>query len=82
MQAARFLTPEQVADELNVSRPQAYALMRRGDLEAIKLGGRGVWRVERSKLEDYIQRAFGETRAWVREHPFSETDETTDQEAP
>ena len=28
---------------------------------AIKLGGRGQWRIERSKLEEFIQRAYEET---------------------
>ena len=39
-------SPERLhtARYLNVSRPQAYALVRSGELPAIKLGGRGVWR--------------------------------------
>lgn len=51
---ARFLTLEQVAEELTVSRAQVYALVRDRSLVALKIGGRGVWRVERSRLEDYI----------------------------
>jgi hypothetical protein len=31
------------------------ALVKRGDLVAIKLGGRGQWRIERSKLEEFIR---------------------------
>ncbi len=30
---------------------------------AVKIGGRGHWRVERSELEAYIARLYGETQA-------------------
>jgi len=50
----RFLTIPQVAEELATSEAQINALLKRGDLVAIKLGGRGQWRVERSKLEEFI----------------------------
>ncbi|PQZ95179.1 DNA-binding protein [Arthrobacter sp. MYb227] len=49
---------EDVADELNVNLPQVRSLVRSGDLPAIKIGGRGIWRVERSELEAYIQRQY------------------------
>ena len=42
---------------------------------AIKIGGRGQWRVEASELEDYIQRMYAETRTFVDQHPFVEADE-------
>lgn len=70
----RFLTLTDVAEVLNTSSAQVYALVRRGDLPAIKIGGRGQWRVERSQLEDFIQRMYAETRSFVAEHPFVETD--------
>ena len=54
----RFMRLEDVADELNVNLPQVRSLVRSGDLPAIKIGGRGVWRVERSELEAYIQRQY------------------------
>ena len=66
----RFLTLADVAEVLNTSSAQVYALVRRGDLEAIKIGGRGQWRVEASKLEEYIARAYDETRTFVAQHPF------------
>ena len=50
----RFLTLADVAEVLNTSSAQVYALVRRGDLPAIKIGGRGQWRVEAAQLEDYI----------------------------
>lgn len=56
MPEARFLKLDDVCDELSISASQAYALVRSGDLPAIQVGGRGQWRVERDKLEDYIAR--------------------------
>ena len=53
---------------------QVYALVRRGDLPAIKIGGRGQWRVEASQLEAYIDRMYDEARAFVDAHPFTEGD--------
>ena len=67
---ARFLTPDQVCEELAISRSQLYALIRRGDLAAVKVGGRGQWRVERAKLEDYIARLYDATREFIEQHPF------------
>ncbi len=61
--AGRFLTLEQVGDELAVSRAQVYAMVRDKTLLALKVGGRGKWRVERSELEAYIARLYIEARA-------------------
>lgn len=69
MAADRFLQLTDVAEILNISSSQTYALVRSGELPAIKIGGRGQWRVERSALEDYIQRCYAETRAFVSSHP-------------
>jgi len=68
----RFLTLADVAEVLNTSSAQVYALVRRGELPAIKIGGRGQWRVEADQLEDYIQRMYAETKAFVDQHPFVE----------
>jgi len=68
----RFLTLTDVAETLNTSSAQVYALVRRGDLPAIKIGGRGQWRVEATKLEEYIQRLYEETAGFVQEHPFTD----------
>lgn len=72
----RFLQLADVAEVLNVSAAQAYALVRSGELPAIKVGGRGQWRVEATELESYIQRKYTETREFVDAHPFkgSESD--------
>ena len=54
----RFLTLADVAEVLNVTSRQVYALVRTGDLRGIQIGGRGQWRVEAVELEDYIQRQY------------------------
>lgn len=69
MPAQRFLTPADVAEVLNISMSQTMALLRTGELEGIKIGGRGQWRVEHAKLESYIARMYDQTRAFVTAHP-------------
>ena len=36
--------------------------MRSGDLPAIQIGGKNVWRIETTKLEDYITAQYDNTR--------------------
>ena len=72
--AARFLTLADVAETLNLSASQTYALVRSGDLPAIKIGGRGQWRVEAVALEEFIARKYAQTRAFVEAHPFGSDD--------
>ncbi len=74
----RFLQLADVAEILNISGAQVYALVRRGDLRAIKIGGRGQWRVETSELEAYIQRCYTESDRFVKDHPFVEGATTAD----
>ena len=63
--ARRFIPLTEVSEILDISAAQAYALVRSGDLPAIKVGGRGQWRVETVELEAYIQRMYAETRDLV-----------------
>ena len=63
MPTPRFLTLDDVAEILNVSWSQAYALVRRRELTAIQIGGRGQWRIEVDELERFIQRKYAEARA-------------------
>ncbi len=72
--ASRFLSMSDVADELAVSLSQVYHMVRSGELPAIKVGGRGQWRIERARLEEYIQRRYAETAAWVRANPLTAHD--------
>lgn len=70
----RFLTLADVAEVLNTSSAQVYALVRRKELRAVKIGGRGQWRIGVQDLEDYIQRLYAETEKFVDDHPFNESD--------
>ena len=72
----RFLTLADVAEVLNTSSAQVYALVRRGDLAAIKIGGRGQWRIEADKLEVYIQRMYADAEKFVADHPFVEAEDS------
>jgi excisionase family DNA binding protein len=69
----RFYQLAEVAEMLSISPRQAYALVHSGELPAIRVGGRGQWRVEGSELEDYIQRKYAETRAMVQARPAEES---------
>jgi excisionase family DNA binding protein len=66
----RFLLLDGVAVELSTSKAQVYAMVRSGELPAIKVGGRGQWRVERTKLEGYIAKAYTDTATWVHDNPY------------
>ena len=70
MADTRFLTLSDVAEVLNISDSQTYALVRSGELPAIKIGGRGQWRVERDQLESYIARMYDQTKQFVADHPY------------
>ena len=70
----RFLLLSDVAAELNVSDSQVYHMVRSGELPAIKIGGRGQWRVERAKLEQYIEQKYAETAEWVAGNPLINTE--------
>ena len=73
--AQRFIQLADVSEILNISSAQAYALVRSGELPAIKVGGRGQWRIEASELESYIQRMYSETKTFVEAHPFGQNPE-------
>jgi excisionase family DNA binding protein len=74
MAGERFLTLSDVAEVLNISASQTYALVRNNELKAIKIGGRGQWRVEREQLESYIARMYNQTERFIAEHPFVEVE--------
>lgn len=58
----RFLTVAETAEVLHVSAAQAYALVRSGELPAIRIGAARHWRVERTELEAYIEARYEEAR--------------------
>jgi excisionase family DNA binding protein len=72
--AKRFIQLSEVSEILDISSAQAYALVRSGELPAIKVGGRGQWRVEVAELENYIQRMYHETKSFVSAHPFGQAE--------
>lgn len=57
----QFVPLEHVEKVLAISKSQAYALVRSGELRAIRVGGRGQWRIELTELEAYIERAYTST---------------------
>lgn len=59
----KFITLENLQAVLSISRSQAYALVRTGDLRALQVGGRGQWRIELAELEAYIERCYQATAA-------------------
>lgn len=67
----RFLTLADVAEVLNVSAAQTYALVRSGELPAIKVGGRGQWRIEASELESYIARMYAQVAQSSEDAPHT-----------
>jgi excisionase family DNA binding protein len=75
--ARRFIPLTEVSDVLGVSAAQAYALVRSGDLPAIKVGGRGQWRVETTELDAYIERMYAQTREFVTTQREGGDDATT-----
>lgn len=68
----RFMALADVGDVLHISVSQVYALVRRGELRAIKVGGKGQWRVEKEELERYIENAYEAADEFIRGHPFTE----------
>lgn len=78
--SARFLQLADVAEVLNISVNQVYALVRRGDLAAVKIGGRGQWRVEADQLEAYIERLYEQTNEFIASHPYGEDEQPGDAE--
>lgn len=65
----RFITLSDVAQTLNIAPAAVYALVRSGELAAIKIGARGQWRVEVTELENYISRMYVATSHFVATHP-------------
>lgn len=76
---ARFLQLSDVAEILNVSDSQVYHMVRSGELPAIKIGGRGQWRVERSRLEAYIEQKYAETAEWIKRNPLTLREDATEE---
>ena len=51
----KLLTPEQVAERLQVTERTVYGWLRRGTLPALKLGR--LWRIRSEDLEGFLESA-------------------------
>lgn len=68
----KFLTIADVAEYLSVSPGQVRTLIKNGELPAIQVGGRGQWRIEQSKLEEYIAHGYEMTREKIAHNAFDD----------
>lgn len=75
----RFLTVEQAAEELNVKMSLIRGLISSGQLRAIQVGGRGLWRIGLQDLEDYIAEAYRRTAAHIAAGDFRDDGEQDSQ---
>lgn len=66
MAEQRFLTLTDVSEILNISLSQTRALVKSGELKAIQIGGRNQWRVEISKLDEYIASRYAEAEQMLQ----------------
>lgn len=76
----RFLTLAQVADELNVKQSLVQGLIRTGELRAFQVGGRGMWRIGRQDVEDYIDQSYRRTADRIAACDFEDGAEDAAQE--
>jgi hypothetical protein len=53
----RYLTLAQVADRLDLAELEVYAAVRAWGLPALWFGGRGSWRVEAGRLQEWLSAA-------------------------
>jgi excisionase family DNA binding protein len=70
----RFLTIEQVAQELNVGEPLVRGMLKSGELRAIQVGGRGAWRIGREDVEAYIRQAYERTAEKIASGDFDQSE--------
>ncbi|MDJ0458583.1 helix-turn-helix domain-containing protein [Arthrobacter sp. NQ7] len=57
----KMLTLDQVQEILNLGKPMVYSLVRSGEIRAVQLGPRGLWRVSQDDLAAYIDAAYEKT---------------------
>ncbi|MET3142551.1 UNVERIFIED_ORG: excisionase family DNA binding protein [Arthrobacter sp. UYEF2] len=75
----RFLTIAQAAEELNVNQNQIRALLRTGELRGIQVGGRGIWRIGASDIEDFITEAYRRTADRIAAGELNDEGEPADE---
>ena len=67
----RFLSPEAVAEILDISLDDVHRLLDSGELLGLRVGQRGPWRVDSECLQTFIADAYERTR---REHIWNQAD--------
>lgn len=77
---SRFLTIDQAAEELNVKQSLIRGLIKTGELRALQIGGRGLWRVGRQDVEDYIADAYRRTAERIAAGELEDAEEAGNQE--
>lgn len=70
----RFLTIDQVAQELNVGEPLVRSMLKSGELRGIQVGGRGAWRIGRGDVEAYVEEAYRRTAGKIARGDFAESE--------
>lgn len=51
----KYLTVDDVAHRLRVTRPTARALITRGEIQGFQVGARGLWRVDPVDFTAYVE---------------------------
>lgn len=57
-----FYTIADVSEMLKVSQSVVRNLINSGELKAIQIGGRGLWRIEESAVENFIQSQYSQSQ--------------------
>ncbi|RPF21719.1 helix-turn-helix domain-containing protein [Myceligenerans xiligouense] len=63
---SRFMTLTDVCKTLDVSSAIVYGLLRSGELPGIQVGPKKVWRIERSRFEEYIAAQYAQVRERIQ----------------
>lgn len=61
----KFLTIAEVGESLQISAQAVRALIQSGDLPAIQVGARHLWRVPESAFDGYVEHQLAATREMV-----------------
>ncbi|WP_103061887.1 helix-turn-helix domain-containing protein [Actinomyces qiguomingii] len=61
----KFLTIAEVAEHLQLSAQGVRSLIQSGELPAIQVGARHLWRVPESAFDEYVERQLAATREMV-----------------
>jgi excisionase family DNA binding protein len=73
VEVPQFLRVNEVASILDMRPRQVHRLIFRGELRAIKVGGRGEWRIAADSLEEYVAAGYAATQQYIASNPSSES---------